>query len=107
MFSSSVCTLFPFSLQSGLTALHLAAQEDKVHVADILTKHGADEDAHTKVPLTAVIVRALPDLDGPSSPVKPPESTPHSSEGIPSCLRASCPQSCIEAPFLLEPSPAR
>lgn len=44
------CThLFPFSLQSGLTSLHLAAQEDKVNVADILTKHGADQDAHTKV----------------------------------------------------------
>lgn len=41
--------LLPFSLQSGLTSLHLAAQEDKVNVADILTKHGADQDACTKV----------------------------------------------------------
>lgn len=78
-----------------------------MNVADILTKHGADEDAHTKVPLTTVIVRVLPDLEGPSSPIKPPESTPRSSEGILSCLRASCPQICIEAPFLLELSPAR
>lgn len=41
--------LLMFSPQSGLTALHLAAQEDRVTVADILTKHGADQDAHTKV----------------------------------------------------------
>lgn len=38
-----------FSLQSGLTALHLAAQEDKVAVAEILAKNGANLDQQTKV----------------------------------------------------------
>lgn len=41
--------LFVFHLQSGLTSLHLAAQEDKINVADMLIKHGANKDAQTKV----------------------------------------------------------
>uniref|UniRef100_A0A2K6D9M7 Ankyrin 2 n=1 Tax=Macaca nemestrina TaxID=9545 RepID=A0A2K6D9M7_MACNE len=45
-----------YSHISGLTSLHLAAQEDKVNVADILTKHGADQDAHTKLGYTPLIV---------------------------------------------------
>lgn len=36
-------------LQSGLTSLHLAAQEDKVAVGEILAKHGANLDQQTKV----------------------------------------------------------
>lgn len=41
--------LVPLHLQAGLTSLHLAAQEDKVNVAEVLTKHGANQDAQTKV----------------------------------------------------------
>lgn len=41
-----VCVLL---LQSGLTALHLAAQEDKVAVAEILARNGANLDQQTKV----------------------------------------------------------
>jgi len=36
---------------SGLTALHLAAQEDRVGVAKILVRHGADTDPQTHVRL--------------------------------------------------------
>lgn len=36
-------------MQSGLSALHLAAQEDKVAVAEILAKNGANLDQQTKV----------------------------------------------------------
>lgn len=42
---------FLFRLQSGLTPLHLAAQEDKVNVAEILVNHGATLDPETKVEL--------------------------------------------------------
>lgn len=35
--------------QSGLTPLHLAAQEDKVNVAEVLLNHGADVNPQTKV----------------------------------------------------------
>lgn len=35
--------------QSGLTSLHLAAQEDKVGVGEILVKQGANLDQQTKV----------------------------------------------------------
>lgn len=38
-----------FLVQSGLTALHLSAQEDKISVAEILTKNGANLDQQTKV----------------------------------------------------------
>lgn len=34
--------------RNGLTPMHLCAQEDKVNVAQILTKHGADLEAVTK-----------------------------------------------------------
>lgn len=37
--------------QSGLTPLHLAAQEDKVNVAEVLVNHGATIDPETKVTL--------------------------------------------------------
>lgn len=37
------------SPQSGLTSLHLAAQEDKVGVGEILVKNGANLDQQTKV----------------------------------------------------------
>ncbi len=40
-----------FFFQSGLTPLHLAAQEDKVQVAEILVKHDANVDQQTKVSL--------------------------------------------------------
>ena len=36
-------------LQSGLTPLHLAAQEDQVSVAEVLLNHGAGADVRTKV----------------------------------------------------------
>lgn len=36
-------------MQSGLTPLHLAAQEDKVSVAEVLLNHGADVNPQTKV----------------------------------------------------------
>lgn len=36
-------------LQSGLTPLHLAAQEDRVSAAEVLTKHDANLDQQTKV----------------------------------------------------------
>lgn len=36
-------------VQSGLTPLHLAAQEDKVSVAEVLLNHGADVNPQTKV----------------------------------------------------------
>lgn len=35
--------------QSGLTPLHLAAQEDKVNVAEVLVNQGATIDPETKV----------------------------------------------------------
>ena len=38
-------------MQSGLTPLHLAAQEDKVNVAEVLLNHGADVNPQTKVQL--------------------------------------------------------
>jgi ankyrin repeat protein len=41
-----------FCLQNGLTPLHLCAQEDKVNVAAILVKNGAEVDSTTKVPPT-------------------------------------------------------
>lgn len=44
-------------MQSGLTALHLAAQEDKVAVAEILAKNGANLDQQTKVWTTIEISR--------------------------------------------------
>lgn len=36
-------------LQSGLTPLHLTAQEDRVNAAEVLTKHDANLDQQTKV----------------------------------------------------------
>lgn len=49
-----------FHLQAGLTSLHLAAQEDKVNVAEILTKHGANQDAQTKVNHGVAAVSSVP-----------------------------------------------
>lgn len=54
-------------MQSGLTPLHLAAQEDKVSVAEVLLNHGADVNPQTKVRArlthkTRTTV-TLPDLD--------------------------------------------
>lgn len=45
-------------LQSGLTPLHLAAQEDRVNVAEVLVNQGAAVDAQTKVwmPLSTYII---------------------------------------------------
>ncbi len=42
--------------QSGLTPLHLAAQEDKVNVAEVLLNHGADVNPQTKVKHTASFI---------------------------------------------------
>lgn len=41
------CVLYV--LQSGLTPLHLAAQEDRVSAAEVLAKHDANLDQQTKV----------------------------------------------------------
>lgn len=41
--------IYFYILQNGLTPLHLCAQEDKVNVASILVKNGAQIDAKTKV----------------------------------------------------------
>lgn len=52
LWHTSICNdkgFILFNSQSGLTSLHLAAQEDKVNVADMLIKHGANKDAQTKV----------------------------------------------------------
>lgn len=46
-----LCVSFPY-IQSGLTPLHLAAQEDKVNVAEVLLNHGADVNPATKVKLS-------------------------------------------------------
>lgn len=48
-YTSFITVLCVFLMQSGLTALHLAAQEDKVAVAEILAKNGASLDQQTKV----------------------------------------------------------
>lgn len=45
-FSCACDVLF---LQSGLTPLHLVAQEGHVPVADVLVKHGVTVDATTRV----------------------------------------------------------
>lgn len=42
-------------LQSGLTPLHLAAQEDRVSAAEVLTKHDANLDQQTKVENTHIM----------------------------------------------------
>ena len=47
----SVC-VYP---QSGLTPLHLAAQEDKVNVAEVLVNHGATIDPETKVTVSLML----------------------------------------------------
>lgn len=45
----SNCSVCVFLMQSGLTALHLAAQEDKVAVGEILARNEANLDQQTKV----------------------------------------------------------
>lgn len=42
-------------LQSGLTPLHLTAQEDRVNAAEVLTKHNANLDQQTKVWLQLLV----------------------------------------------------
>ena len=41
--------LLSLYLQNGLTPVHLAAQEDKVNVAEVLVKYGSEIDPQTKV----------------------------------------------------------
>lgn len=36
-------------LQSGLTPMHLTAQEDRVNASEVLAKHDANLDQQTKV----------------------------------------------------------
>uniref|UniRef100_A0A4W6GAH1 Ankyrin 2a, neuronal n=1 Tax=Lates calcarifer TaxID=8187 RepID=A0A4W6GAH1_LATCA len=43
-------------LQSGLTPLHLTAQEDRVSAAEVLAKHDANLDQQTKLGYTPLIV---------------------------------------------------
>lgn len=47
-----ICLLYV--LQSGLTPLHLTAQEDRVSAAEVLAKHDANLDQQTKVPETEI-----------------------------------------------------
>lgn len=47
-------------LQSGLSALHLAAQEDKVAVGEILARNGANLDQQTKVGNVALLQAQCP-----------------------------------------------
>jgi len=49
-------TPFIFCSQNGLTPLHLCAQEDKVNVASVLVKNGAEIDPATKVRLFPTFV---------------------------------------------------
>jgi len=42
--------------RNGLTAMHLAAQEDGVPTAEILVQHRADIDPQTKVLLASLLV---------------------------------------------------
>lgn len=42
-------------IQNGLTPLHLAAQEDKVNVAEVLLNHGADVNTQTRVRLSLLV----------------------------------------------------
>jgi len=51
MHSLVLCVYF-HHMQSGLTPLHLAAQEDKVNVAQVLLNNGADVNPQTKVKLS-------------------------------------------------------
>lgn len=55
VFSTFFCVCIYLSLclyhQSGLTPLHLAAQDDKVNVAEVLVNQGATVDPETKVML--------------------------------------------------------
>lgn len=44
-----MCLFVFFTLQSGLTPLHLTAQEDKVGAAEVLAKYDASLDQQTKV----------------------------------------------------------
>lgn len=53
-----LCVSFPY-IQSGLTPLHLAAQEDKVNVAEVLLNHGADVNPATKVKLSQTHTHTL------------------------------------------------
>jgi len=39
--------------KNGLTALHLAAQDDRTAIARLLTRYAADVDAQTKVRVTS------------------------------------------------------
>ena len=51
--------------KNGLTAMHLAAQEDRVPVAEVLAKHQADVDPQTKVSRD---IDAFVHISTPSSP---------------------------------------
>lgn len=42
-------------LQSGLTPLHLTAQEDRVNAAEVLGKHDANIDQQTKVQTSSMM----------------------------------------------------
>lgn len=56
-----LCDWHPWNLlQSGLTPLHLAAQEDRVNVAEVLVNQGAHVDAQTKVHLLSHSARKDP-----------------------------------------------
>lgn len=51
---SCVC-VHVLRVQSGLTPLHLAAQEDKVNVAEVFLNQGADINPQTKVKLSQTL----------------------------------------------------
>lgn len=46
-------------LQNGLAPIHLAAQEDKVNVAEVLVKFGSEIDPQTKVRYIFTILRFI------------------------------------------------
>ncbi len=50
--SSRTLTRLDLLFQNGLTPMHLAAQEDKVPVAEVLVKYGSEIDPQTKAGYT-------------------------------------------------------
>lgn len=46
-----------FVLQTGLSPLHLTAQEEKVSAAEVLAKHDANLDQQTKVKLNKIYLK--------------------------------------------------
>jgi hypothetical protein len=56
-----ICLTLSLYLQNGLTPVHLAAQEDKVNVAEVLVKYESEIDPQTKVGIYIHISPTLSD----------------------------------------------